>query len=68
MFELEVGGWVKLVNGNTVINGTIRQVTETYVQVDGLYPLPLKDWQPIIIKPALGKVTPIRKITNGSNG
>lgn len=63
LFELEKGGWVKLVNGNSVINGTIRQATATYVQVEGLYPLPLKDWKPIIVKPA-----PIRKADNGSNG
>lgn len=67
-FEMEVGGWVKLVNGNTVINGTIHQVTETYVHIEGMHPLPLKAWQPIIIKPAPGKTTPIRKTNYGSNG
>ncbi len=68
VFEMEPGGWVKLVNGNTVINGTIQQVTENYVQLEGLRPIPLERWQPIIIKPAPGKTTPIRKTNYGSNG
>lgn len=68
MFELEAGGWVKLVNGDSVINGTILSCTDTYVQVKGLYPIPLKDWTPVIIKPAPGKTTPIRKTNYGSNG
>ena len=68
MFDLEPGGWVKLVNGDSVINGTIIGCTATYVQVKGLYPVPLKDWKPVIIKPAPGKTTPIRKTNYGSNG
>lgn len=68
MFNLEAGGWVKLVNGDSVINGTILSFTDTYVQVKGLYPIPLKDWTPVIIKPAPGKTTPIRKTNYGSNG
>jgi hypothetical protein len=67
-FEIEVGGWVKLVNKETVINGFIRNVTESYIHIHGLHPLPLKDWNAIIIKPAPGKTTPIRKTNYGSNG
>lgn len=67
-FELEPGGWVKLVNGSTVINGTIKTVTETHVRVEGLYPLPLKYFIPIIIKPAPGKTSSIRKTNNGTDG
>jgi hypothetical protein len=67
-FELEAGGWVKLVNGQTVVNGHIRQVTATYIGLEGLYPLPLKDWKVLIVKPAPGKTTPIRKTNYGSNG
>jgi hypothetical protein len=65
---IEVGGWVKIVNGQTVINGTVVTVTESHVRLEGLYPLPLKYWIPIIIKPAPGKTTPIRKTNYGSNG
>jgi hypothetical protein len=68
MFNLEAGGWVKLVNGQTVINGTIRQVTDTYITIEGLHPIPLKNWDALIVKPAPGKTTPIREATNGSNG
>ena len=68
MFDLEAGGWVKLINGPTVINGNVVSVTETYIQVQGLYPIPLKDWTPVIIKPAPGKTIPMREATNGSNG
>lgn len=52
ILTIEAGGWVKLVNGQTVINGTVKQATATYVQIEGLYPLPLKYWIPLIIKPA----------------
>jgi hypothetical protein len=68
MFEIEAGGWVKLVNGTTVINGDVVSVTNTYIQIKGLYPIPLKDWTPIIIKPAPGKTTPIRKTAHGTDG
>lgn len=68
MFEIEAGCWVKLVNGPTVINGDVVSVTDTYIQIQGLYPIPLKDWTPIIVKPAPGKTTPIRKTANGTDG
>jgi hypothetical protein len=50
--EIEAGGWVKLVNGQTVINGTVTSATASHVRIEGLYPLPLKYFIPIIIKPA----------------
>lgn len=65
---MEVGGWVKLANKETIINGFIRNVTDTYVHIHGLYPLPLKDWDVIIIKPAPGKTTSIRKTNHGTDG
>jgi hypothetical protein len=68
MFEIEAGGWVKLVNGTTVINGNVVSVTGSYIQIQGLYPIPLKDWTAIIVKPAPGKTTPIRKTANGTDG
>lgn len=69
VFELEVGGWVKLVNKDTVINGNIHALTATYIHIKGMpFPLPLKDWTVAIIKPAPGKTTPIRKTNYGSNG
>lgn len=49
---IEAGGWVKLANGKTLITGTVKAVTQTYVSLEGLYPLPLKYWIPLIIKPA----------------
>ena len=48
---IEKGGWVKLKNGRSVITGTVRSVTATYVTIEGLYPIPLKDWKPTTIKP-----------------
>jgi hypothetical protein len=48
---IEKGGWVELVNGRSVLTGTVRSVTETYVTIEGLYPIPLKDWKPTTIKP-----------------
>ncbi len=57
ILKMERGGWVKLVRNQTVINGTIKQATATYITVDGLPPLPLAHWTPIIIKPAPKQVT-----------
>jgi hypothetical protein len=48
---IEKGGWVELANGRSVITGTVRSVTATYVTIEGLYPIPLKDWKPTTIKP-----------------
>lgn len=47
--EIKPGGWVKLVNGQSVVNGMVRTVTATHVQIEGLYPLPLKYWIPVIV-------------------
>lgn len=68
LFELEVGGWVKLVKGQTVINGFIYGLKGDQIKIEGLPPLNLRDWQVIIIKPAPGRTTPIRKTNYGSNG
>jgi hypothetical protein len=48
---IEAGCWVELVNGKSLVTGTVRSVTETYVMIQGLYPIPLKDWKPTTIKP-----------------
>jgi hypothetical protein len=48
--QLTPGSWVKLVNGQTVINGYVRSVTETYATIHGLPPIKLKDWAIIIEK------------------
>lgn len=53
--DIKPGGWVKLVNGETVINGTVKSVTATYIKLENLYPLPLKYWIPIIVTSPVGK-------------
>ena len=48
--QLEPGSWVKLVNGQTVINGYVRQATATYVTIHGLPPIRLANWAILIAK------------------
>lgn len=52
MIVLEVGGWVKLARNETIINGKIRKVTPTHIQVEGLPPIPRDYWAVIISKAA----------------
>lgn len=50
MGEPQVGGWVKLVQGTTVINGDVIAVDETHIQIFGLPPIPRSEWALIINK------------------
>lgn len=44
------GSWVKLVKGDTVINGYVRSATSTHVTIKGLRPIPIEGWNYVIIK------------------
>ena len=49
---IETGDWVKLINGRSVVTGIVRSITATFVMIEGLYPIPLANWQPVKVKPA----------------
>jgi hypothetical protein len=69
VFTPLVGGWVKLVRGHTVVNGFIVGITETHIEVEGIAPLPLKEWPIIICKPPEGTIPKMREqVNDGSNG
>lgn len=59
-FELEVGSWVKVAKQQTIVNGRITALTESYFVIEGLPPLPRDDWAFIIVTPPEGKVKRIR--------
>jgi hypothetical protein len=66
LFQPEVGGWLKVVNGHTVINGNIVFISKTYFQIEGLPKLRRDEWGFIIVKPPAGRIVGIRELRKQS--
>jgi hypothetical protein len=62
LFQPEVGGWLKVVNNHTVINGNIVFISDTHFQIEGLPKLRRDEWGFIIVKPAPGRTVGIREL------